>query len=136
MLRRDLLMDEIQKLARAMARIMGLKQQGKNEEAMKEVDQELDSLHQRKASEIALLSNEELLSDFPDDGSRAETANAIGELLFYYGQAELEKGNTKTAHSVFQKVILLWDHAEPFMRSVMFDRTVKRRFISDLMDQE
>lgn len=43
MYRRDLLTAEIQKLAQALARIMGLKQQGKLEEAENEIDDLLEN---------------------------------------------------------------------------------------------
>ena len=131
MLKRDLILDEIQKLARVLARVLGLKEEGKNAEAMFLLEEELKNNFHRGAAELILTPKDELMKEFAPDGTRAESANALGELLYYYAELRWDEHDTQKALAAYERALLLWEHSEKFLKTISFDRAQKRSRIRE-----
>ncbi|HEY6162277.1 MAG TPA: hypothetical protein VI112_13675 [Bacteroidia bacterium] len=66
------------------------------------------------------------MKEFPADGSRAESANALGELLYHYAELKWEEQDTASAIAAYERALLLWEYSEKFLKTISFDRAHKR----------
>lgn len=109
MYRRDLLTAEIQKLAQALARIMGLKQQGKTEEAE-------NGLNEIFEQEFGILLPELIAIDLKGFGELINDKDFPAEKLDLFSQFLYLKFNTDSISednlSVAQKLLLIYTTLE------------------------
>ncbi|CAM4332113.1 hypothetical protein SAMN06265348_11012 [Pedobacter westerhofensis] len=101
MYRRDLLTAEIQKLAQALARLMGLKQEGKLEEADKGIDELLENDFGILFTDVLNSSLEDFELFLQQKDFAAEKLDFFSQLLYLkFSTVNLTKENRSLAHKL------------------------------------
>ena len=109
MYRRDLLTAEIQKLAQALAKIMGLKQEGKLEEADNGIDVMLEHDFGILYSDLLASSHEDFTAFLTEKDFPAEKLDIFSQLLYLkFNPSTVTDENT----SVAQKLQLIYQILE------------------------
>lgn len=109
MYRRDLLTAEIQKLAQALAKIMGLKQQGEPEEADNGIDIMLQQDFGILYSDLLACSPEDFTAFLTEKDFPAEKLDIFSQLLYLKFNPSTETEENK---SVAQKLQLIYQTLE------------------------
>lgn len=109
MYRRDLLTAEIQKLAQALAKIMGLKQQGELEEADNGIDVMLEHDFGILFSDLLASSPEDFTAFLAEKDFPAEKLDVFSQLLYLKFNSSTETDDNR---SVAEKLQLIYQTLE------------------------
>jgi len=83
MYRRDLLTAEIQKLAQALARIMGLRKDGEWEKADKDVEDTLEKDYEILYADLIAASQEDFIAFLTEKAFSAEKLDFFSQILYF-----------------------------------------------------
>lgn len=126
MFQRDFLLNEARKFAELLARLMGLKAEGRtvefNEQAQKLLQQEYDT----SLEQLLHLSVDDFKQEIEQANYSAEKLNALAQLLYAF--AEPFNNENETA-SLLKKVLIIFEALEQKYHYQSFDNIAKQNII-------
>jgi hypothetical protein len=131
MFRKDHILTEIEKLALVIARLMGLKTDGKADEFIHLVDSTLLSEYNISLAELLELPIEDLQIKLQNENYSADKLDALAQLL--YLQGEPFEVNPQTLLTL-NKVLLIFDLLEQKYHRQSFENINKRKSINQFLD--
>ncbi len=126
MFQRDYMLNEARKFALMLARLLGLKADGKLEEFNQEFDEVLRQDYNADAEKLMTLNTEELIEYIKQGNFSTEKLNALAGLLFMY--AEPFTPNNETVE-ILNKVITIFDLLQEEHHYESFENLDKRNTI-------
>jgi hypothetical protein len=110
MLRRDLIMKQIEEMARALAVILGLRKSGNNNEARQKMDELINDFLRTDLASLNELSGEELVQKlYTDLKLHQEQVSIVADCFMQEGEMQSEEGNIETATAHFSKALHLFE---------------------------
>ena len=126
MLRKDFFLAEMERLAQVIARIIGLRLEGKLEEANKLVEESLIKDFELDLPNVINLSDEDFQSLLNDKKYPQQKLNLLSQLLFE--ESRISKETAKTI-SILKKVLLVFNSLEKEHHTQSLDNINKRATI-------
>jgi hypothetical protein len=126
MFRKDYILNEVEKLSLVIARLMGLKADGKADEFTHLADSTLLNEYNIPLAELLKLTVEDFKLRFEKENFSADKLDALAQLL--YLDAEPFSANPETLLTV-QKVLIIFDMIEQKHHRQSFENINKRNFI-------
>jgi hypothetical protein len=126
MFRKDYILNEVEKLSLVIARLMGLKADGKADEFTDLADSTLLSEYNIPLAELLELTVEDFKLKLEKENFSADKLDALAQLL--YLDAEPFSANPETLLTV-QKVLIIFDMIEQKYHRQSFENINKRNFI-------
>jgi hypothetical protein len=126
MYQRDYMLNEARKFAQLLAKLMGLKTEGKLEEFTQEFDSALQSEYDVELEELMDLSEGAFKKHLLDTDYSAEKLNALSQLLYVF--AEPFTPNEDTA-LILKKVLIIFEILEQKHHFDSFENVEKRNNI-------
>lgn len=134
MLKRDLVEDEMKKLARVLARIFGLKEEGKAEDVLIAIEEEIKNNFGKPFPELILIPDDKFVEQLTNNAQlNCERINSLSELLYLYAETKMKLDRDDKAKSIFRKVFLLWEFLEQHAATTSFDRMIKKEKVRELL---
>lgn len=126
MYQRDYMLNEARKFAQLLARLMGLKTEGKLEEFTQEFDSALQSEYDLELEELLNLSEADFKTRLLSTDYSAEKLNALSQLLYVFAEPfEL----TATTALILKKVLAIFAVLEQKYHFDSFENVEKRNNI-------
>ena len=126
MLRRDYILNEANKLAKLLAKLLGLKAEGDNEEYRQYFNEVLQDEYNVELEELLKASETDFGNTIKYAGYSAERMNALSQMLYVF--AEPFDANEETA-AILKKVLILFDELEAQHHYESFENLNKRNTI-------
>jgi len=128
---RDYILNEIEKLALVIARLMGLKTAGKDDEFIRLADSTLLHEYNIHLEELLELTTEGFERTLERENYSADKLDALAQLLFLH--SEPLAANPETLLSL-QKVLIIFDLLEQKYHRQSFENITKRNRIYEFMN--
>jgi hypothetical protein len=133
MYRRDYFLNETQRLAQVIAKMLGLKTAGDKPEEMRQVyNDALDSEYEIKEAELLAFGNNEFVQWLHQKQFSAAKINTLAQLLYYSAEPF---GNDDLTLNKLQKTIALLDLLEQEYHMQLFENISKRQVIQQYLKQ-
>jgi hypothetical protein len=134
MIRKDYILRMVQEFAKFLAKIIGLKMDGKLDEALKEIDNVYKGMIDLDPIVLKSLGPEEVL-DFllKEKKYNNHHIKMIAELLFEEGQIYVENGDPISARNVMEKAKILINYLMESDSTFSFDWYEKISVIDEVM---
>lgn len=133
MYRRDYFLNETQRLAQAIAKLLGLKAAGaKPEEVRQAYNGVLNDEYEVKEAELLAFSNDEFLQWLHQKQFSAAKVNTLAQLLYYSAEPFVSDDLTRNK---LQKTITLLDLLEQEHHMQLFENISKRQVIQQYLKQ-
>lgn len=126
MVQRDYILNEARKMALLLAKLLGLKTEGLNEEYQQYFDTVMHDEYQTELAELIELSEPAFLEKIAGANFSAEKLNALGTMLYVF--AEPFAANDATA-ALLKKVLVVFDLLGSEHHYESFDNLSKRNAI-------
>jgi hypothetical protein len=126
MFQQDYLLNEARKFAQLLARLMGLKTEGKNEEYIQQFDSELKDEYNIELEKLLNLNDDEFIANLNSSAYSAEKLNALGQMLYVF--AEPFEADKET-DLILRKVLIIFDLLEQTHHYQSFENIDKRNII-------
>ncbi|MHA4895800.1 hypothetical protein ACXZ1K_13685 [Pedobacter sp. PWIIR3] len=126
MYQRDYILVELQKFARMMARLMGLKEAGKLEEFDLEVESILQTEYDSDLDDILALDEDAFNSFLQNKNFSAEKLNALSQILYVYAQPFDTDDVTPL---LLKKILIIFDLLAERHHYTSFENTEKSNAI-------
>lgn len=134
MIRRDYLMRVIDEFGKFIQKIMGLRLEGKTEEALNEIDTVYEGLIEADPKVLkAIKANKFLDFLINEKGFNNKYLSMIAELHFEEGQIYLETGDPISARDVMKKAQILIEYLKDNDSTFSYDWYEKLRIIEDVL---
>lgn len=134
MIRKDYILRIVEEFAKFLAAIVGLKREGKYEEALKKVDQVFNSMINLDPVILKSIKQEELIDFLIEEKQfNLHYLKMIAELLFEEGQIYVEQGDPVTAQNVLGKAKILINYLMENDRTFSFDWYEKISIIDSIV---
>ncbi|MEJ6981946.1 hypothetical protein WG906_15870 [Pedobacter sp. P351] len=133
MIRKDFIEAEIQKLAQVIAKIIGLKNEGKLDEAIEISDQSLSENFGFDQKLIEQGSVEEFETELKSRNYSAEKLNALAQILF---ESSYPFQDTEECVAVMHKVALVLHLLETEYHQQSFENLSRREMIDNFLNNE
>lgn len=128
---RDLVVDEIQKMALVIAKLLGIKSAGTTIEFKEELNNVLQSEYNIELEELLSHSEEEFINRINTAEYSSEKLNALSQMLYVF--AEPFKADAET-QLLLKKVLAIFDVLEQKHHTQSFDNLNKRNAIYRYFD--
>ena len=123
---RDMVVDEMRKMALIIAKLMGIKAQGTQQEFTKEFEDILTEEYNTEL-EALLVLNEEQFKELINSGKyNSEKLNALSQMLYMFAEPFKNDGKTELR---LKKVLAIFDVLEEKYHFQTFDNITKRNAI-------
>ncbi len=133
MYRRDYFLNETQRLAQAIAKLLGLKTAGAKPEEVRQVyNGVLDEEYDVKEAELLAFNNDEFWQWLHQKQFSAAKINTLAQLLYYSAEPFVDDNLTLNK---LQKTITLLDLLELEHHMQLFENISKRRVIQQYLKQ-
>jgi hypothetical protein len=132
MYQRDYLLNEARKFALLLARLMGLKTEGRHEEFTQELEQILQTEYDTELEYMLGLNADEFASAIKAKAYSAEKLNALSQLFYVFAQPFQPDDTTAL---LLRKVLLLFDTLEEEHHYQSFENIDKRNNIYRYLKQ-
>lgn len=126
MLRRDYILNEANKLAKLIAKLMGLKTDGNGDKFRANFDKALQDEYDLELEELTQMSEDEFAQRIKHSDYGQEKLNALSQLLYMF--AEPFEPTEQTA-SLLRKVMIIFDELETAHHFESFENLNKRSHI-------
>jgi hypothetical protein len=133
MYRRDYFLNETQRLAQAIAKMLGLKAAGDKPDEVRQVYNEvLNDEYEVKEVELLAFSNDEFVQWLHQKRFSEAKINTLAQLLYYSAEPF---GNDDLTLNKLQKTITLLDLLEQVHHMQLFENISKRQVIQQYLKQ-
>ena len=123
---RDMVVDEMRKMALIIAKLMGIKAQGTQQEFTKEFENILAEEYNTEL-EALLVLNEEQFKELINSGKyNSEKLNALSQMLYMFAEPFKNDGKTEL---LLKKVLAIFDDLEEKYHFQSLDNIAKRNTI-------
>jgi hypothetical protein len=126
MYQRDYLLNEARKFAQLLARLMGLKSEGKEEEFAQEFNQALQDEYDIELEALVGLSQQDFKVRLQEAAYSAEKLNALSQMLYVFAQPFAPTGDVAL---LLEKVLIIFDILEQKHHYDSFENIDKRNTI-------
>lgn len=126
MLRRDYMLNEARKLAALIAKLLGLKAEGKFAEYSQLLNDTLQKEYDTDAEHLIALSEDDFKAKIAATGYSPEKLNALSQLLYIFAQPFKADEETKT---LLNKVLAIFDLLEQKHAYQSFENLDKQKII-------
>jgi len=126
MFQRDFLLNEAQKLAELLARLMGLKTDGNHEAFEQQFNKAIQDEYDASLEKILALNENDFTSLLQSSGYSVEKLNALSQLLYVFA---LPFNDTSETALILKKVLLIFDTLEQKHNYYSFENIEKRKSI-------
>ena len=132
---KDYLLRHLDQLAIVLARLLGLKQEGKISEAWETVDKALAGMKLPNLDKLSQLGRHDILDTLQRDLHLENVQlEVVAELLYEAGELQVEQNQKAKAKDLFRKALELFDHVSLDEKIYSFEREAKtarmREFLS------
>lgn len=108
MLRRDLIKKQIEEMARVLAVMLGLRNEGKNAEARQKADEMMKELIGMDSATLHMIPQEELMQTLREEAKLHEDhISVIADYFTIEGEMLSEEGHEEAANTSFSKALSL-----------------------------
>ncbi len=128
---RDMIVDETRKIAFIIAKLMGIKLQGTQQEFAAEFEKVLKEEYDTELEVLINLSEEEFKGLVNSGRYNSEKLNALSQLLYVFAEPFDNDAETKL---LLKKVMIIFDVLEQKHRFQSFDNISKRNTIYRFFD--
>lgn len=128
MFQRDFLLNEARRFAELLARLMGLKAEGKTVEFNRQAEKVLQNEYDSSLEQLLNLSEENFKYRVEQSDYSAEKLNALSNILYAF--AEPFKDDKETA-SLLKKVLIIFDVLEQQYHFQTFDNITRQHNIHE-----
>jgi len=136
MIRKDYILKMVEEFAKFLAAIMGLKDEGKYEEALKKIDSVYTGLLQIEPVSIKSVGAEEVLDYLKTEKKfDNQTLKMIAELLYEEGMIYAEMGDPVSTRNVLEKAKVLIDYLSENDQTFSFDWYEKLASIERILEE-
>ncbi len=133
MYRRDYFLNETQRLAQVIAKMLGLKTAGDKPEEIRQVyNDALDHEYEVSEDELLAFNNDEFIKWLHQKQFSAAKINTLAQLLYYSAEPF---GNDDLTINKLQKTITLLDLLEQEYHMQLFENISKRQVIQQYLKQ-
>ncbi|NJN26316.1 MAG: hypothetical protein HC819_10225 [Cyclobacteriaceae bacterium] len=134
MIRKDYILRIVDEFGKFMAKIIGLRLEGKIEEALNEIDNVYDGLIEADPRVLKSIKTKALLPFLIDEkGFNNQYLRMIADLHFEEGMLYIENGDPVSARNVMEKARVLITYLMDNDSIVSFDWQEKLRMIEELL---
>jgi hypothetical protein len=126
MFQQDYLLNEARKFAQLLAKLMGLKTEGNNEEYIQQFNSELKDEYNIELEKLLSLNDDEFIASLNSSAYSAEKLNALGQMLYVF--AEPFEAGMET-DLILRKVLIIFDLLEQIHHYQSFENIDKRNII-------
>jgi len=126
MFQQDFMLNEARKFAEFLARLMGLKADGKYEEYNDQLNELLQKEYDTELEKLLALNEDDFADYLKQANYSAEKLNALGQLLYVFAQPFKTDGETILT---LKKVLLIFDRLENECNYQSFENIDKRKTI-------
>jgi hypothetical protein len=126
MFQQDYLLNEVRKFAQLLAKLMGLKTEGKHEEYIQQFNSELKDEYNIELEKLLSLNDAEFIASLNSSAYSAEKLNALGQMLYVF--AEPFEAGMET-DLILRKVLIIFDLLEQTHHYQSFENIDKRNII-------
>lgn len=123
---RDLVVDEIQRMAQVIARLLGLKSAASGAEFAQEFNKVLQSEYDIELEKLLSLTEEDFTTTIHTVGYSSEKLNALSQMLYVFAQPFKADDETRL---MLKKVLAIFDLLEQKYHVQTFDNLTKRNAI-------
>jgi hypothetical protein len=110
MLRRDLITKQVEQMARAIAIMLGLRNEGRNAEARQKADEMLKEFTGMDAASLNIIPQEELMSTLREEIKLHEDqVSVVADYFMIEGEMLSEEENDEAAQECFSKALCLFE---------------------------
>lgn len=110
MLRRDLIMKQIQEMARALAVILGLRKSGNFNEARQKADELLQDFLKSDLATLSTIPDDTLMDELYNQRKLHEDqVSIVADCFMLEGEMQSEEGNIDNATQYFHKALQLFE---------------------------
>ena len=132
---KDYLLRYLDQLAIVLARLLGLKQEGKVSEAWETVDKALVGMKLPNLDKLSQLGRSDILATLQGDLDLENVQlEVVAELLYEAGELQMEQNQKVKAKDLFRKALELFDHVSLEEKIYSLEREAKtarmREFLS------
>lgn len=132
MIQRDYILRMVQEFAKFLAAIVGLRKEGKFDEALKKIDGVYQGMIDLDPTVVKSVDPDKLIGFLKNEKQfNVHYQKMIAELLFEEGQIYLETGDPVSARNVFEKAKILINHLMEHDNTFSFDWYEKLRIIDE-----
>ena len=128
---RDLIVDECQKVALLIAKLLGIKSAGTAEEFEQEFNNVLQSEYNIELEELLGLTEEEFISKINTAEYSSDKLNALSQMLYVFAEPFKQDAETQL---LLKKVLAIFDLLEQKYHTQSFDNLNKRNTIYRYFD--
>jgi hypothetical protein len=132
MFQQDYLLNEARKFAQLLAKLMGLKTEGNNEEYIQQFNSELKDEYNIELEKLLSLNDDEFIASLNSSAYSAEKLNALGQMLYVF--AEPFEADKET-YLILRKVLIIFDLLEQTHHYQSFENIDKRNIIYKLFNK-
>lgn len=118
MLRRDLIKKQIEEMAKAIAIMLGLRNEGRNAEARDKADEMLKEFIGMDTATLQMIPNEELMQTLREEAKLHEDqVSVVADYFMIEGEILSEEGREEASHSNFLKALHLFESLNQLPRA-------------------
>jgi hypothetical protein len=131
MFQRDFMLNEVRKFAELLARLVGLKTEGRYEEYHREFDAVMQKEYNAELEDLLALNEDEFTDRLKHSGYSTEKLNALSQLLYVFAQPF----KTET-EPILQKVLIIFELLEQKHHYQSFENIDKQKAIYKYFEQK
>jgi hypothetical protein len=131
MFQRDFMLNEVRKFAELLARLVGLKTEGRYEEYHREFDAVMQKEYNAELEDLLALNEDDFIDKLRSAGYSAEKLNALSQLLYVFAQPF----KTET-EPILQKVLIIFELLEQKHHYQSFENIDKQKAIYKYFEQK
>ncbi len=132
---RDWYLKEVQKFAAILARLLGLKNEGRLGEASSLIEDTCRNLTGLAAQQLAQLSDEALLALITFNELTKDQVEALAELLAQEGELLKESGNMPESLHQFRRAVFLLNYLTQSRKEYSFEREQRLNALNRLIGE-
>lgn len=126
MYQRDFLLNEVHKISQLLARLMGLKAEGKYDEYKQQFNNDLQNEYDIELEKLLALNEDEFKLHLTDSAYSPEKLNALSQMLYVFAEPF---GNDGETSRILEKVLIIFDMLEQDHHTQSFENLQKKNFI-------
>lgn len=136
MIRKDYILRMVEEFAKFLAAIMGLKDEGKYEEALKKIDSVYTGLLNIEPVTVRAISTDEVLDYLQTEKKfNNQYLKMVAELLYEEGMIYAEMGDPVSTRNVLEKARVLIDYLSENDQTFSFDWYEKLKNIERILEE-
>ena len=139
MIRKDYILKEIQKLHLLIAKVLGLKTEGRNLEALDMLDQYISAESGLALEDVMDMDEQQLIDEIKETVDlKLVEYSILAETTYVAAEIKKDEGDIDGALNLFAKSLILFDYVTLEERTVSFEREQKianiNQYIQELKD--